>query len=454
VTPLAFAALTALLGGGSTSALAEPPIVYRETFGFCTGSVGPLAADDAGWYGLKSGLPKAKFSNLKVFSYGTPRIGGSVNSNPAGLAQGYSFWFRPTYGLTILTREFPFDAALLSDPTTEVAYEQRLSGINQSGTPNRTQLAFQIDGVWYISEEAIAQSNGGAAWEGVSVFPAGLKYGAVAVVGDIGPEIPLSYNTSLPTTGTVEAFGVFVGEVNGRVRIENFTIRGTPSAGKSFSTAVQQSNVAACPVTSPDRQGIVSPTPNPDPDDLGSGGDDSAGPPDREVPDETPPPQLTPGAVKFIFCPASELGTGKSVKFPARARRALLKVSRNPTAMDLRDQAILAVMSQRVMPLGALVNVRVADFNSSNGTLAVVVRKGAAPMKIKLNSSAKNAIINYMALAGLGRDATSPLFLKTDKRTKLLDASHAACSRDLRSVVTQRARRAKIPAAGLFVRVR
>jgi site-specific recombinase XerC len=122
--------------------------------------------------------------------------------------------------------------------------------------------------------------------------------------------------------------------------------------------------------------------------------------------------------------------------------------------MDLRDQAILAVMSQRVMPLGALVNVRVADFNSSNGTLAVVVRKGAAPMKIKLNSSAKNAIINYMALAGLGRDATSPLFLKTDKRTKLLDASHAACSRDLRSVVTQRARRAKIPAAGLFVRVR
>ncbi len=436
------------------SASAEPPIVYRETFGFCTGSIGPFAADEAGWYGLKSGLPKAKFSNLKVFSYGTPRIGGSVNSNPAGLAQGYSFWFRPTYGLTILTREFSFDAALLSDPTTEVAYEQRLSGINQAGSPNRTQLAFQIDGVWYISEEATAQSNGGVAWEPVSVFPAGLKYGAVAVVGDVGPEIPLSYNTSLPTTGTVEAFGVFVGEVNGRVRIENFTIKATPSSGNSISTAVQQSKVAACPVTSPDRQGIISPTPTPNPDDTGSGGDDSDGPPDREVPEETPPPQLTPGTVQFVFCPTSELGKGKGVKFSARIRKALLRISRTPTALDLRDRAILAVMSQRVMPLGALVNVKVADFNPSSGTLAVVLRKGAAPVKIKLRGSARKAIITYMTTVGLGRDATSPLFLKTDKRTKLLDPSHAACSRDLRGIVTQRARRAKIRVAGLFVRAK
>jgi hypothetical protein len=453
VTPLAFAALAALLGG-STSAFAEPPIVYKETFGFCTGSIGPFAADEAGWYGLKSGLPKAKFSNLKVFSYGAPRIGGSVNSDPTGLAQGYSFWFRPTYGLTILTREFTFDAALLSDPTTEVAYEQRLSGINQSETPNRSQLAFQIDGVWYISQEATAQTNGGIAWEQVSVFPAGLKYGAVAVVGDVGPEIPLSYNTSLPTTGTVEAFGIFVAEVNGRVRIENFTIRATPPSGSPISAAVQQPIVAACPVTSPDRQGIIGPTPTPGPDDNGTGGDDTDGPPDKEVPKETPPPQLTPGAVNFIFCPAVEQGKGKGVKFSPKVRKALLKGSRNPTALDLRDRAILAVLSQRVMPLGALVNVKVVDFNPSSGTLAVVAKKGAAPIKIKLKASAKNAIIKYMALAGLGRDATAPLFVRADKKTKLLDPSHAACSRDLRGVVTQRARRAKIPAAGLFVRAK
>lgn len=454
VTPMAFAALAALFGAGTMNASAEPPIVYRETFGFCTGSVGPFAADEAGWYGLKAGLPKAKFSNLKVFSYGTPRIGGSVNSNPMGLAQGYSFWFRPTYGLTILTREFAFDAALLSDPSTEITYEQRLSGINQAGVPNRTQLAFQIDGVWYISEEATAQFNGGVAWEPVSVFPAGLKYGAVAVLGDVGPEIPLSYNASLPTTGAVEGFGVFVGEVNGRVRIENFTIKAAPSSGSSISTAVQQPIVAACPVTSPDRQGIVAPTPTPNPDDTGSGGDDSDGPPDREVPEETPPPQLTPGAVQFVFCPTSELGKGKGVKFPARARKAMLKISRTPTTLDLRDRAILTVLSQRVMPLGALVNIRVADFNPNSGTLAVVLRKGAAPAKLKLKSSSKKAIITYMTRAGLGRDATAPLFLKTERRTKLLDFSRAACFRDLQGVVTQRARRAKVRAADLFVRAR
>ncbi len=451
MVPLVLAALVTLLGGRST-ALAEPPVVYKETFGFCTGSVGALAADDAGWYGLKSGLPKAKFSNLKVFSFGTPRIGGSVNSNPEGLAQGYSFWFRPTFGLTILTREFTFNAALLSDPGTEVTYEQRLSGINQSGAPNRTQLAFQIDGVWYISEEATAQSNGGVAWETVSVFPAGLKYGAVAVVGDLGPELPLSYNANLPTTGTVDAFGVFVGEVNGRVRIDNFTIRATPSSGSSIPTAVQESDVGLCPLTSPDRQGIIAPTPTPNPDDVGGGGDDPSGPPDREVPQETPPPQLTPGTGIFVFCPAGEQGKGKSLKFSARARKALLKSAPNPTVLDVRDQAILAVLTQRAMPLGALVNVKVADFNPNGGTLAVVLKQGTAPIRIKLKSSATSAIITYLAQAGLGRDATAPLFARADKGTKLPNLSQAACSRDLRGVVTQRARRAKIPVAGLFVR--
>jgi hypothetical protein len=106
------------------------------------------------------------------------------------------------------------------------------------------------------------------------------------------------------------------------------------------------------------------------------------------------------------------------------------------------------------MPLGALVNVKVADFNPSTGTLSVVLRKGAAPVKIKLRGSVRKAIITYMTTAGLGRDATSPLFPKTDKRTKLLDSSHAACSRDLRGIVTERARRARIPVTGLFVSAR
>jgi hypothetical protein len=453
VVPLALVACAALFGG-ATSTLAQPPIIYKETFGFCTGSVGPFAAEEAGWYGLKSGLPKAKFSNLKVFSYGSPRIEGSVSSKPTGLSQGYSFWFRPTYGLTLLTREFTFNAALLSDPGTVVEYEQRLSGINQTGTANRTQLAFQIDGVWYISEEGTKQTNGGVAWESVSVFPAGLRYGAVAVVGDVGPEVPLSYNATLPTTGTVEAFGVFVGEVNGRVRIENFTIQAPSATGGANSPLVQEPDVVACPVTSPDRAGIVPPTPTPGPDDSGSGGDDTGGPPDREVPQETPPPQLTPGTVSFVFCPATEQGKGKGVKFSVRARKALLKSWRNPTVVDLRDRAVLALLSQRVMPLGALVNVKVSDFNAQEGALTVVLKKGAGPVKLKLRGSVKNALLKYLTVAGLGRDATSPLFLRTDKKTKLLDLSHAACSRDLRSIVTQRARRAKIPAAGLFVRSR
>lgn len=444
----------AALLGIATDVLAEPPVIYKETFGFCTASVGALAANESGWYGLKSGLPKAKFSNLKVFSYGVPRIGGSVNSNPIGLSQGYSFWFRPTYGLTLLTREFKFDAALLTDPTTVVQYEQRLSGINSLGEPNRTQLAFQIDGVWYISEEGTRQLNGGVAWEPVSIFPAGLRYGAVVVVGDVGPDVPLTYSASLPSSGTVDAFGVFVGEVNGRVRIENFAIQANSPASRPISGAVQQPAIAACPSMSPDRGGIAPPTPTPGGDDTGSGDDDTGGPPDREVPQETPPPQLTPTTVNFTFCPTDEKGKGKVVRFSTQSRRLLLRGGRNLTLLDLRDRAILSVMSQRSLPLGALVNVKVLDFNPNGRTIAVGASTGGASLKLKLRSSTAKAVISYMTAAGLARNATAPLFVKTDNSTKQLDVTRAMCSRDLRSMLTRRARRAKIAATSFFVRGR
>jgi len=122
--------LSVAIACGADRAYSEPPTIYKETFGFCTGSVGPFAADESGWLGLKSGMPKAKFGNLKVFSYGTPQIGGSVNSSPRGLSQGYSFWFKPTYGLTVLTRGFKFDAALLSDlDRSSAAICNRMSSI-------------------------------------------------------------------------------------------------------------------------------------------------------------------------------------------------------------------------------------------------------------------------------------------------------------------------------------
>ena len=102
------------------SSHATPQTIYRETFGYCTGSLGKPAADQTDWVGLVGGHAKERISNLKVFSYGLADVGGSVNSSPAGLAQGYSFWWKPVYGLSVLTSEFQFDAAILKSTTTVI----------------------------------------------------------------------------------------------------------------------------------------------------------------------------------------------------------------------------------------------------------------------------------------------------------------------------------------------
>ena len=72
---------------GMMDAYAESKTIYKETFQYCTSSLGKPAGDEAGWMGLVTGFPKEKFSNLKVFSYGSAVIGGSVNSAPHGKAE-------------------------------------------------------------------------------------------------------------------------------------------------------------------------------------------------------------------------------------------------------------------------------------------------------------------------------------------------------------------------------
>ena len=248
----------------------ESKTFYKETFQYCTSSLGKPAADETAWMGLVSGLPKEKFSNLKVFSYGSSLVGGSVNSAPHGKSQGYSFWFRPTYGLSVLTAERSFDVGLISKHPATVEYEQRLSGADAAGVMNQTQLIFLVDDTWYISGTATRQVKV-TAWEPVKLDPSTLLYGVVPYVAGLGAATPSAYNNSLPLTGTVRAFGVFVAEVNGRVRIDNFTLTTTGALPAGLSAAVQETTVASCPATSPDVTGVPVPSPTPDPEDTDGG---------------------------------------------------------------------------------------------------------------------------------------------------------------------------------------
>lgn len=427
---------------------AESHTFYKETFQYCTGTIGKSAADEAGWMGLVTGLPKEKISNLKVFSYGSSIVGGAVNSSPHGRAQGYSFWFRPVYGLSVLTAEQPFDVSLISQYPSTVEYEQRLSGVDVAGVMNQTQLLFLIDNNWYISGTATRQTKP-AAWEPVSIDPSVLLYGVVPYAEGLGAATPASYTNSLPLTGSVRAFGVFVAEVNGRVRIDNFTITTTGPVPPTLPTAVQQTSVAYCPLTSPDVIGGGGPTPTPDPDD-GDGGTDHG------TPDPLPPLQTTPHATPQVqsasFCATNEQGAGMRVRISRSAQKVFVNRGAKTGSLAFRDRAVAHLFATRLMPIGAVVNIRIGDYDQATRKLRLSLKKGAAPKFVKLPGAVRTSIKRYIASLGSSALTTDPLFVSAVGGGQALNMKKAACSAEIKAIIKKRAKAAKLPLRRVFVK--
>lgn len=430
----------------TSSAYAAPKTVYRETFGYCTGTVGKDAASEANWAGLVSGLPQAKISNLKVFSYGVLDVGGSVNSNPLGRAQGYSFWFKPVYGLTLLTAEFQFDVGLLKNSQSLVQYKQRLSGIDPAGQPNKTHLAVLVDNVWYISSEFVRQQRPGI-WESAQLAPGSLSYGTAPYTVGLGPSKPTAFGAPLPAAGTVRAFGVFLDEVNGRVRLDNFTIKAPLPLGGGISDGVQEPDVSLCPPSSPDRNGGGSPTPPPDEDD----GDDSS---DTFIPDPvgtaTPGPIGTHGSV-YRFCALKEQGTGRKVVVSGKARAAMLKKIGSSTLLDVRDRAMISLLAARAVPLGAMVNVKRGDFDAQQGVLTLATRPSVKPLQVKVRGAALRAMQRYVEYSGAPREAVAPLFVEsgTVAHAMHITTQRALCLADVRAMLRARAAQARVSIPGI-----
>jgi hypothetical protein len=430
----------------ATAVQAEPQTVYRETFGYCTGTIGKDAAAEANWVGLVSGFPQAKISNLKVVSYGALDIGGSVNSNPLGRAQGYGFWFKPVYGLTLLTAEFQFDIGLLKNSQARIQYKQRLSGIDPAGQLNKTHLAILVDNVWYISDSFVRQQMPGV-WESAEFAPGSLTYGSVPYVVGLGPSKPATSGEPLPAAGTVRAFGLFMDEVNGRVRVDNFVIKGAVPSNGSISSGVQEPDVSLCPESSPDRNGGGSPMPPPDADD----GDST---PDRFVPDPvaTPAPApLTPHGTVYQFCALKEQGTGRKIVLSSKARAAILKRISGAALAELRDRAMVSLLAQRMMPLGALVNVKRGDYDTINGVVTLSTRQAAKPQRFKVRGGALRAMQAYLGHPSAPREVTAPLFVDvaTSAHALHVTTQRALCLADVRAMLKSRAVQAKVPIQGI-----
>jgi hypothetical protein len=452
----------------------EKTTVYRETFTFCSNSLGKEAAEQTSWLALKSGSLIGRIGFLKVFPYGSRDIGNMMNSAPLGYAQGYSFWSKAVYGLSVLTDEFPIQASLLSNPATTIEYVQRLSGINATFVPNKTHLLFLIDSTWYISDQGVAQTNGGIAWEKVSVTPATLTYGTVPLLEGRGADIPQTGGTTLPTTGTVRAFGLFLREVNGRVRIDNFSITTDSTEASAFSITPQDARTDLCPGQSPDKGQTSPPVEPPLPDDKEEDSSNPGSPNgiDQQIPNETPPPNLTPETTppvaetppptptaspappappaSYTFCPTTEEGSGKALK-PSVAVQRVLKKNMRRTSIDLRNRFMAALLFQKKLPLGSLVNLPRSNYDSIRSTLIVPVNAAKKMQQIKLTRGTAKILNDYLSGLPAETDAQAPLLAAFDPATKSISPKKAVCLAEINSLIRRYAKSARINTRLMFV---
>jgi hypothetical protein len=466
--------LSAFIAGAlsNPSALhAQSKTIYRETFGYCSGSIGKDAASETNWLGLVSGLPQAKVSNLKVFSYGDLDVGGSVNSSPIGLSQGYSFWFKPVYGLTILTPEFKFPVGLFKNSQALIEYRQRLSGVDPAGAPNKTHLALLVDNVWYISSQYAQQQRPGV-WESVQFVPSELTFSSVEYVPGLGPNIPGELSAPLPAAGTVQAFGVFMSEVNGRVRLDNFTIKGVPPSDGSIPTGAEDPDVSLCPASSPDRNGGAGDTPPPPADEDEDDEDDDDSSIDRYRP-EPLLPGITPTPVApveidehgkvYRFCALKEQGRGRIVNLTAKTRSAIMRSINGATLTDLRDRAILALLAQRKLPLGSLVNIKRGDLDLQGANITIATRAAKNATRLRLKKGVRDALNRYLSHKDAPQELAAPLFVSgaiggggsAVLSGGLANQQHityqsAVCLVDLRGIIKERVKQAKVPMRGIM----
>ncbi len=105
-----------------------------------------------------------------------------------------------------------------------VSFTRRFSGVDPS--TNRlgsSRLALRIGSDWYISDPALTQISENDYGQ-VTVDVSQVTFGVSTVSDDGGPIKPAEFNVKLPVNGPINAFGVFLDSVYGRVRFENFTI--------------------------------------------------------------------------------------------------------------------------------------------------------------------------------------------------------------------------------------
>ncbi len=341
-----------------------------------------------GWKAIRKAKTFGDGGLLKSGQTESPNKLKAFRSTPIGNTPGNSLWSKPTSGLTIFTDEFSFSASSI----THVAYDQRYNGLDGPSTErDSSRIAFLIGNTWYISDK-LFQVSKRSVWESVSITLASMTFGMSVVAPGAGPSTPINSGLPFPNVGTITAFGVYIPQVNDRVRIDNFTLLdGTPDG-----------------TYGPGEEGDL--TPCPDLTVLGN-----------PVPTATPVPNK--------FCSDLQLKSLGTLRSKQKLSKDIVLNLPARTLKGRRDQALLSlVLFAKDLPIEKLTNSILSDMDLKAGLLrlpATVRADGdfsaaSSTIDIKLNKFSLSFMKKYLQRYAKDGNRNKPLFPRVDRGTERL----------------------------------
>ncbi len=217
--------LTLLAGALAVSSFASvasaQTTIYRETFGNNANFGVDIA--NYGWARLGSATAAGNVADFSAGANGTV-TGNATKTNVDGAPQNldnvnagvsesmiYGFVFNQNTTNTLLyTNEYSFNLSQY-ELNSASWYSNRNTG---SAAPNSQNVAIKIDGVWYVTQASNNFTTAGTAADFDTTATKTTFNLATAswhtLTATIGSPFSVSGTTTLPTTGTVEAFGIYV----------------------------------------------------------------------------------------------------------------------------------------------------------------------------------------------------------------------------------------------------
>lgn len=152
---------------------------------------------------------------------------------------------------------------------------------------------------------------------------------------------------------------------------------------------------------------------------------------------------LTDGVVRHdptapVRGPKIRRGEGKTPVLAEGDARALLAAIDTRPVIGLRDRALISMMLTSLARVGAVVRMRVGDFQRfPAGATYALLEKGGQHRRLEAHPESERYLVAYLQAGGLEHQADAPLWQSVDQRGDL--TGRAMASNDIRRMIKRRA---------------